>query len=171
MTAKHLQKAAHPLQPKSQPKEEQHAVLCFVVEDGQVLLIHKKRGLGAGKVNAPGGRIEPGETAVEAAGRECQEEVGITPQYLARAGELFFEFVDGLHLYCTVFKAQSARGALIETDEAAPFWCRTSAIPYPDMWADDRHWLPWVLEGRLFRGTFIFDGDRMLEHRVEPLDA
>ena len=170
MTAKRLQKAAHSRPPKSPPKEEQHAVLCFVVQDGEILLIKKKRGLGAGKVNAPGGRIEPGESAEQAACRECREEVGLSPQGLSRAGELFFEFVDGLHLYCTVFRARSAQGEMVETDEAAPFWCRTQAIPYRDMWADDSLWLPWLLSGRPFRGTFRFDGDRMLEQRVEPLD-
>ena len=37
-----------------QPKER--ATLLFILRDGQALLIHKKRGLGAGKINAPGGR-------------------------------------------------------------------------------------------------------------------
>ena len=46
-----------------QPHER--ANLCFVVRGEEVLLIHKKRGLGAGKINGPGGRIEPGETAAE----------------------------------------------------------------------------------------------------------
>jgi 8-oxo-dGTP diphosphatase len=31
------------------------AVLCFVVKGDSLLLIEKLRGLGAGKVNAPGG--------------------------------------------------------------------------------------------------------------------
>jgi 8-oxo-dGTP diphosphatase len=44
-----------------QPTER--ANLCFVTRGDEVLLIHKKRGLGAGKINGPGGRIEPGETA------------------------------------------------------------------------------------------------------------
>ena len=39
------------------PRER--ANLCFIVKDGSVLLIRKKRGLGAGKVNGPGGKIEP----------------------------------------------------------------------------------------------------------------
>ena len=43
------------------------ATLLFVVRDGQVLLIRKKRGLGAGKVNAPGGRLDDGEMPAEAA--------------------------------------------------------------------------------------------------------
>ena len=37
------------------------ATLCFVVRDGEILLIRKKRGLGAGKINGPGGRVEPGD--------------------------------------------------------------------------------------------------------------
>ena len=40
----------------------ERATLLFVIRDGQVLLIDKKRGLGAGKVNGPGGHIEPGES-------------------------------------------------------------------------------------------------------------
>ena len=36
------------------------ATLLFVIKEGQVLLIHKKRGLGQGKVNGPGGKIEAG---------------------------------------------------------------------------------------------------------------
>lgn len=40
------------------------ATLMFVVQDGKILLIRKKRGIGAGKVNGPGGKFEPGETAL-----------------------------------------------------------------------------------------------------------
>ena len=34
------------------------ATLVFVVDGARILLIHKKRGLGAGKINGPGGRVE-----------------------------------------------------------------------------------------------------------------
>ena len=42
-------------------------MLCFVRRSRQLLMIRKKRGLGAGKINAPGGRIEQKETPLEAA--------------------------------------------------------------------------------------------------------
>ena len=58
------------------------AVLCYLFDGDKVLLIHKKTGLGRGKVNAPGGRIEAWEMPKEAAVRELQEETGITPQDL-----------------------------------------------------------------------------------------
>lgn len=37
------------------------ATLMFVVQKGRILLIRKKRGIGAGKVNGPGGKFEPGK--------------------------------------------------------------------------------------------------------------
>ncbi len=60
-------------------KPTEYANLCFVIRDGQILLIRKKRGLGAGKINGPGGRLEKGETALASAIRETQEEIGVTP--------------------------------------------------------------------------------------------
>ena len=53
------------------------ATLVFVFEEDRVLLIDKKRGLGKGKVNGPGGRVDPGETPEQAAIRECREELHI----------------------------------------------------------------------------------------------
>ena len=38
------------------------ATLVFVLRGDEVLLIDKKTGLGMGKVNAPGGKVDPGET-------------------------------------------------------------------------------------------------------------
>jgi DNA repair protein RadC len=148
-----------------QPTER--ANLCFVVRDGKILLIRKKRGLGAGKINGPGGRIENGETALQSAVRETQEEIGVTPVRPSHAGELFFQFADGFKIHVEVFCARSCRGKPRETDEAIPMWVALDSIPYREMWADDEHWLPWLIEGRKFRGYFAFEGDRMLSHRLE----
>lgn len=142
------------------------AVLTFVRRDGHLLLIRKKRRLGAGKFNAPGGRIEAGETPEAAAVRETQEELCVTPTGLRPAGRLYFAFVDGYSIDCHVFAADAAIGTATETDEAVPFWCAEDAIPYQNMWSDDRIWLPLLLEGRPFAAWFIFDGDLMLWHEL-----
>ena len=76
----------------------QLANLCFIVKDGRVLLIRKKRGLGAGKINGPGGKLEPGETALAAAIREVQEEIGVTPLLIEDRGVVRFQFTDGFSL-------------------------------------------------------------------------
>ena len=148
-------------------KPRERASLCFVVEAGKILLIEKKRGLGAGKVNGPGGRIEPGETPEEGAIRETQEEVGITPTGIEWAGELSFQFRDGYSLHVMVYRASGWTGELGETDEAKPFCCSTSEIPYGRMWADDEQWMPRLLAGEKFRGWFEFEGDRMDWFRME----
>ena len=70
----------------------QLANLCFIVKDGRVLLIRKKRGLGAGKINGPGGRLEPGETTLAAAIRETQEEHWLPHVLAGGSFQGWFEF-------------------------------------------------------------------------------
>ena len=147
-----------------EPRER--ATLCFLIQDGQILLIRKKRGLGAGKINGPGGRIEPGEEPHECAVRETSEEVGLTPLNVQNRGELHFQFADGYSLHCAVFVAHEFTGDLIETDEALPIWTSLDSIPYDEMWADDIHWLPGVIAGGTFRGYFHFDGEKMLSKHL-----
>ena len=142
------------------------AALCFVQQDGQVLMIRKKRGLGAGKINGPGGRLEPEETALQAAIRETEEEVGVTPLNLSQRGELHFQFTDGLALHCAVFLAEGCVGEAIESDEAIPYWMKPSEIPYHDMWSDDAYWMPQMFEGKTFKGYFHFDDEVMLSNKV-----
>lgn len=142
------------------------ATLLFIIRDGQVLLMEKKRGLGAGKINGPGGKLDPGETAFECAIREAEEELHVTAHDAEMAGELRFQFIDGLAIRCHVFRATKFSGTPTETEEGKPLWCALDAIPYERMWQDDIHWLPGVLAGGRFTGEFIFDGDTMLDHRV-----
>jgi 8-oxo-dGTP diphosphatase len=145
-------------------RPEQDATLLFVVLGGRILLIHKKRGLGAGKINGPGGRIEPGESAREAAVREVREELCIEATGVVRCGELCFQFRDGLGLHVTVFTADGYRGTPTETGEARPLWFPVDGIPYEQMWQDDPVWMPHMLAGRTFRGRFLFDESRLLDY-------
>ncbi|MFZ4116233.1 MAG: 8-oxo-dGTP diphosphatase [Chthoniobacterales bacterium] len=121
--------------------------LCFILRGEEILLIRKKRGIGAGKVNGPGGHLEPGESAMEAAIREVQEEVKVTPCGLKKMGELSFQFVDknSSPQHCVVFIAQGFLGEPEETEEAIPFWSHHTQIPFDEMWADDRDWIPGML--------------------------
>lgn len=145
------------------------ATLLFVVRDDRILLIRKLRGLGAGKINGPGGRLDPGETPIEAAVREVEEELLITPLDPVECGQLRFQFVDGYSIHGYVFRASTFEGQPGETAEAIPLWTPIDRIPYDEMWADDRYWLPLMLEEKPFSGRFIFDGDDMLDHRIELL--
>ncbi len=150
-------------------KAKDPATLVYIVKDESVLLIRKKRGLGAGKINAPGGRLDPGESLLECAIREVQEELCITPQDLEYVGENLFQFVDGYSIHAHVFAAENYVGIPTETEEAIPIWYSVEEIPYHEMWEDDRLWVPLVLNRTRFRARYIFDGDRMLDHELEIL--
>lgn len=152
-------------------KPQDVATLCFVIRGGEALLIRKLRGLGAGKINAPGGRLEPGESPEQAAIREVIEEVGVTPKNPRHRGELRFQFVDGYLLHCHVFTADECEGEAHDTEEAIVQWTRLDALPYGEMWADDALWLPLMLSGRTpFDGRFIFDGEKMVDHVITSTD-
>jgi 8-oxo-dGTP diphosphatase len=148
-----------------QPREL--ATLCFVLDKGRILMIRKKRGLGAGKINGVGGRLERGELPLAGILREAQEELGITLIDPKKRGELHFQFLDGYSLFCTVFVASRFDGTPIETEEAVPLWFNIGQLPFEEMWEDDELWLPQALEGKSFRGFFVFDGEKMLSDQLE----
>ena len=142
------------------------ATLVFVLRDDEVLLIRKKRGLGAGKINGPGGKLEAGETPRQCALREVREELCISVLNTTACGELRFQFTDGYSIHVHVFTSTSFEGEPTETDEAVPIWYKRDDIPYGEMWADDRIWLPSVLDGSTVTGKFVFSKDVMLSHEV-----
>lgn len=144
------------------------ATLVFVFRDDQVLLINKKTGLGKGKINAPGGKVDPGENTEQCAIRECQEELGITVSDLEYCGQHKFQFVDGYSIHVYVYRTQVFEGVPHETREAKPLWVRQDKVPYDAMWEDDKFWLPMVIRGERFQTRWIFDDDKMLDHEIVP---
>ena len=137
----------------------QEGTLTFPIEDGSVLLIEKKRGIGAGLVNGAGGKVELGESPREAAQREVLEELRVRVPEVTKAGELEFVFGDDHYMTVHVYRATAIEGEPAETDEAVPRWTSIDAVPYDQMWEDDRYWLPLVFEETPFRGWFRFDAD------------
>ena len=80
-----------------------------------------------------------------------------------------FQFVDGYALQVFVFLTYEYEGTAIETEEAIPAWTPLDAIPYDQMWEDDRIWLPKMLNGELFDGRYLFSDDALMDHIIEPV--
>ena len=143
--------------------------LIFVRRDDALLLIEKKTGLGQGKINGPGGKIETGETPAAGALRELREEVGLTAFEPQLAARLFFSDVEELNILVYVFVTDQFDGELHETTEAKPIWVDVQDVPYEKMWEDDQYWLPQVLNGESVDGYFQFRGERLVSFHVDPL--
>ena len=134
------------------------------VEDfPEVLLGRKLTGLGVGKIVAPGGKLEPEESAIDAARRELQEEVGreLDIAELTEVGLNRYRFPTkpSLNQDSHVFRAVWASGVPARSAELEPLWIRISDLPYKEMWADAGHWLPAVLNGQGCSGVYSFGAD------------
>ncbi len=115
--------------------------------------------------------VEPGETPLQCALREIEEEVGVRARDVTPLVELHFQDTDGSSLLGYAFIARDCIGVPRETAEAAPFWCATSHIPYAQMWEDDLLWLPYLLDGTAVIGEFLMHEERLLAHRLRGVSA
>jgi 8-oxo-dGTP diphosphatase len=155
--------------------------LCLLTRvsggDRQVLLGHKKTGLGTGKIVGLGGHVEPGETPAQAAAREVREEAGIdvAPGALSEAAHLTFIFPvrPEWDMTVAVFTSADWTGEPTETAEITPEWFPVTALPLDRMWDDARHWLPRVLAGERVRATFTYaaDCDTVADSLLAPLTS
>ena len=131
--------------------------LCIPIKDDQVLLGMKKRGFGSGRWNGFGGKMEEGETIEQATIRELYEEVGIKDGILHKVGILEFSFQnDDKILQVHIFKSDDFQGELVESGEMKPQWFHIDEIPFKEMWPDDIYWMPLFLNGKKFKGKFLF---------------
>lgn len=135
------------------------ATLCFIQQDEDVLLIEKKRGAGAGLLNAPGGKVKSGESPVTATKREVKEEVGIVVGDLEKRGEILFRVGDELFSFVHVFHTNEFNGTPSESSEGQPKWVRWDNLPFARMWSGDKLWVPRVLTGKKIRGRITLSTD------------
>ncbi len=137
--------------------------LCLIIKDSKILLGFKKVGLGAGRWNGFGGKVELGEQIEEGAKRELKEEAGIEAGDLKKNGILEFEFKNNPEiLEVHIFKIDNFSGEPKESDEMMPKWFHIAEMPYDKMWKSDAMWLPIFLRGEKFRGKFSYDDSHNL---------
>ena len=120
-----------------------HIVVAAValVRDGHVLTVRKR---GTRRFMLVGGKLEPGESALEAALRETYEEVGLRIEDAALLGEFHSEAANepGHTLHSTVFLVESDAEPVASAEIAEVRW--TPLHDHPDDLAPmlEHHVLP-----------------------------
>ena len=134
--------------------------LGIIQQQKKILLGMKKRGFGMGRWNGFGGKVNEGETIEGALKREMLEECSIVPEDIVKLGVLNFSW-NNKDDVCEVhiFKINNFSGIPTESEEMRPEWFEQSQIPIDKMWADGRHWLPLVLQGKQITAQFTFAED------------
>ena len=156
--------------------------LCLLTRTGgggerQVLLGHKKTGLGSGKIVGLGGHVEPSETPAEAAAREVKEEAGlhVAPEALVEVAHVMFLFpvCPRWDMVVSIFTSASWWGEATDTAEITPEWFPDTRLPLDRMWDDAKYWLPRVLAGERVSATFSYaaDCETVAEAAIGPLTA
>lgn len=159
--------------------DERHYSLVFCRRTGpesgkrEVLLGMKKRGFGTGKWNGYGGKQEMGESMIQCAVRELEEESGIrlSDDLMTPIGYIHFTMRESrkimhVHVFETNFSGDICA---VETDEMRPRWYQEDSIPFEDMWADDPLWFPLFLSGQNFNGKIVFSDDStIVSHEIAP---
>jgi len=146
--------------------------LCYIIDDKKLLMLKKSAELfGGGKWNGLGGKIGVGESPEQGCIREVYEESGLHVSNLKYHGVLKFWFGDTSEplIVCYVFSTKSFDGQIREGQEGILRWIDFDEVPYEEMWEDDRHWLPMLMEGKSISGEFYFnlEGTKLLKHKLE----
>ena len=136
------------------------SVLCYLVRDGQVLMMLRRKQPNLGQWTAPGGKLEWDEAPHETCVREMREETGLTvrrPQLRAVITEV--SPVETYQWMMFVYVAEEFEGVLSQTHEGDLAWLpldRLDTYPLPQA---DRVFGPRVLDwdGHVAELKFYYD--------------
>ncbi len=147
--------------------------LCHIINGDKLLLKKAVRGVSKGKWNAPGGKVDDGETPEECAIREVFEETGLKITNLFNHGVMNFylggssEITFAVHLFTT----KDFDGEVKSTEEGEVRWFGFGDIPLSEMWDDDNYWLGLMLKNKRFNADFYYDKEskRVVRYSVSLL--
>lgn len=153
---------------------------AFILDEvnDKILLGYKKRGFAQGIYNGFGGKVDIGETPLQAAHRELEEEAGVQAPLQWFGALLFYQTDHEYAHYIDLYRANSWSSEPIETEEMKPRWfalpdpstdmiqlaerlsreetsegeTHVEIVPLHKMWRDDLLWMPLMISNKPFVG-------------------
>lgn len=148
--------------------------LAVIINNGKILLQKKAKGLfGEGRWNGAGGKIESNESAMGCIIRELKEELKIDVKEAHLVGLFDFSWkhlsaAEPLRVW--LYLVDKYTGTPQSSNEGEVKWFKLTEIPYCEMWEDDIHWLPKVINGKKVIGEFVFDkNDKIISHDLQEV--
>lgn len=139
--------------------------MCIIHKNSYVLLSSRKKGFAKNLWTGYYGSLPEGGPINEYIKDSLLNEVGIKCKNCEKSGILNFHFEEvGNFLEMHIFNVRKFSGNIIENKNVKFKWFKKDKIPYDKMWAEDKIWLPMLLEGKKFEGTVYFSNNRRLLH-------
>jgi 8-oxo-dGTP diphosphatase len=161
------------------------AVLLYAFFEGKLLMIHRnlnKNDFHEGKWNGLGGKLEAGESPINAAVREFYEEstCSTEPTQWRWLGQLYFPNFKSNKKedwWASVFiiDLTNAQAHLISVDtrtntEGTLHWIAFDQILNLNLWDGDREFIPLVLSRTAFEGTFFYRDGICTHHELKKIE-
>ncbi len=142
--------------------------LCYLIRDGQVLLLKRTRPPHVGLWSPPGGKMQVGESPQDCVVREIWEETGLRiEQPQLRAVMTVVDVALPVHWLLFVFRAEQGSGTLVPGEEGELQWIDLKDIhtfPRPE---SDAQVFPHILsDAPILQIKFVYDTPQKLLEQV-----
>lgn len=136
-------------------------VLIYIEQNHKYLLIHKqKKDMNYNKYMGVGGKIETGESPLEAAIREAFEETGLVIQPIFK-GNIYFHSKDYKE-HMILYKALEFKGELKNSEEGKLTWVEKDKLRQLPMWEGDYYFLEKLDQEEPFQMHLYYDKDKLI---------
>ena len=157
--------------------KERHAVRCFLVENGKVVVTrYKEKNQKAGYYEIPGGKIEEKEYPRDTAIREFKEETGMDIKNLTYKGKMTLEYPDR-KFYFELFRTNTYEGSPQNFEDNTSQW-----IEIPELLAKEKRlatilllektYISYLLDDKSRINIYVKvdEGENILETKFETMD-